>query len=596
MTVGLLFCLFLSTDFVYSVPDESSSQVFIRVNQLGFLPRNHKTAILFSQQPLNAEVKLIDRQKGQTVFAAKPEEFKQKGWGNFNYYYRFDFSSIIAAGEYFIAAGNDTSFHFSINDSLYSGIPDILLEYMRQQRCGYNSFWDEVCHQHDGRTFFAPLPDSSFIDVSGGWHDAGDDLKYLLTASYATAVMLISYRLNPGIFSDRVDCLGQPYPNDIPDLLDEARWGLDWIHKLHPNSTNLYHQVADDRDHIGWKFPYRDSSDYGWGPESYRPVYYANGKPQGLGPFQSQSDGIANLAGRCAASMAMAYTIWKESLNDTVFADRCRRSALELYNIGKNNEGVQQGNSYGAPYRYGEITWADDMEWAAAELFRITQNESYLRDAIRYATMIQDLSWMGRDTASHYEYYPFLNVGHYSLHQIIHSSDRDILASYYREGIEKCIEKGKANPFQIGVPFIWCSNNLVTALVSQCALYEKMSGNDQFKNFMTLQRDWLFGLNPWGTSMFVGIPANGDYPEHPHASTYALTGRQITGGLVDGPVYGSIFKSLKGLYLSKVDEFAEFQTDYVVYHDDIADYSSNEPTMDGTAAAILMFTLLNMQK
>jgi hypothetical protein len=63
--------------------------------------------------------------------------------------------------------------------------------------------------------------------------------------------------------------------------------------------------------------------------------------------------------------------------------------------------------------------------------------------------------------------------------------------------------------------------------------------------------------------------------------------------LIDGPVYGSIFSNLKGLYLSVEDEYKEFQSDQVVYHDDYADYSTNEPTMDGTAS--LTFYLSAME-
>jgi hypothetical protein len=62
----------------------------------------------------------------------------------------------------------------------------------------------------------------------------------------------------------------------------------------------------------------------------------------------------------------------------------------------------------------------------------------------------------------------------------------------------------------------------------------------------------------------------------------------VAGGLVDGPVYRSIYSSLKGIQLSEPDEFARFQNNHVVYHDDIGDYSTNEPTMDGTAGSILM--------
>jgi hypothetical protein len=88
--------------------------------------------------------------------------------------------------------------------------------------------------------------------------------------------------------------------------------------------------------------------------------------------------------------------------------------------------------------------------------------------------------------------------------------------------------------------------------------------------------------------MFTGIPHGGEYPEEVHTSVWAMTGREVPGGLVDGPVYGTIFRSLAGLSLTDPDEFASVQNEYVVYHDDIGDYSTNEPTMDGTAGAILM--------
>lgn len=115
-----------------------------------------------------------------------------------------------------------------------------------------------------------------------------------------------------------------------------------------------------------------------------------------------------------------------------------------------------------------------------------------------------------------------------------------------------------------------------------------MTGDTQYHGFMLAQRDWLLGRNPWGTSMFMNIPEKGEYPQDVHTSTWALTRREVPGGLVDGPVYASIFNNLKGLQLNEPDEFQAFQNNHVVYHDDIGDYSTNEPTMDGTAGAILM--------
>jgi hypothetical protein len=163
--------------------------------------------------------------------------------------------------------------------------------------------------------------------------------------------------------------------------------------------------------------------------------------------------------------------------------------------------------------------------------------------------------------------------------------------SNMREGLQKIKSKGERNPFLIGVPFIWCSNNLVTAALTQANLYKKISGDESFDEMEAALRDWLFGCNPWGTSMIVGLPENGDYPVNTHSS-YVVRGEQVPGGLVDGPVYSTIFNNLKFIYLSGEDEYARFQTKLAVYHDDFADYSTNECTMDGTACLVYYLSAL----
>jgi len=63
---------------------------------------------------------------------------------------------------------------------------------------------------------------------------------------------------------------------------------------------------------------------------------------------------------------------------------------------------------------------------------------------------------------------------------------------------------------------------------------------------------------------------------------------------MDGPVDRTIYSNLRGIHLSKKNEYAPFQNGKAVYHDDMGDYSSNEPTMDGTAS--LSFYLSSMEK
>lgn len=566
----------------------SSDSAYVRINLVGYLPDDPKVAVLFSNRPVRGAAELeTDDGRSLRSFDVVPSE--TAGWGRFNHYYEVDFSEWTLPGTYVLSipSTGSRSAPVHIGADVYAGVSELLLEFMRQQRCGYNPFLEMACHRRDGRTAYGPLPESSFVDVSGGWHDAGDQLKYLITSSYATAHMLVAHEIVPDVFADRVDAMGRDGGNGVPDVLDEARWGLEWMHKMHPEEGHLYHQVADDRDHIGWKWPNRDSSDYGWGPNSYRVAYFADGRPQGLGRYKSRSTGVANLAGRFAATMALAYRTF-EARGDAAFAAKSLRAARDAYSMGKADEGFQQGNSYGAPYRYNEDTWTDDMEWGAAELFAVTGDSTYLHDARRYARRAADTSVLARDSTDHYRLYPFVNVGHHALYPHVDEAFQDTLAAYYRAGIEASLRRGRSNPFLVGVPFIWCSNNLAAALITQILLYERMTGDRRYHGFMVAQRDWLLGRNPWGTSMFTGIPSDGEYPLDVHTSVWALTGRMVPGGLVDGPVYASIYRSLQGLQLSQPDEFDHLQNSYVVYHDDIGDYSTNEPTMDGTAGAVYM--------
>ena len=77
-------------------------------------------------------------------------------------------------------------------------------------------------------------------------------------------------------------------------------------------------------------------------------------------------------------------------------------------------------------------------------------------------------------------------------------------------------------------------------------------------------------------------------PVDPHSSLTVLHNFPLDGGLVDGPVSGYIFKNLLGLELKDEDEYKEFQSMLAVYHDDHGDYSTNEPTMDGTASLVYL--------
>src|SRR5207253_946095 len=128
----------------------------------------------------------------------------------------------------------------------------------------------------------------------------------------------------------------------------------------------------------------------------------------------------------------------------------------------------------------------------------------------------------------------------------------------------------------------------------QAHLYRKMTGDKQFMEYEFAALDWLFGANPWGVSMVIGFPAKGNVAHNPHTVSADKMGVWTQrGGLLDGPVYRSIYGNLKGIRLLKPDEYAAFNTGFIVYHDDLGDYSTNEPIMDGTANLTYLLSALS---
>lgn len=563
----------------HALPD--STALVIRVNQLGYLPRDHKVAVACALDSTAAIVHAFSVRdaRGRTVLADRGV-VASGPFGPCTETYRLDFSTLTRTGHYTIDAGGVTSPAIRIDPHAYDGAADTLLYYMREQRSGYNPFFRTTVHTKDGIVVDDSAHAGQFRAVTGGWADASDYLQYVATSATATYDMLAAYRDHPHAFADAFDANGDAGKNGVPDVLDEARHGLEWLLRMFPTDAELYNQIADDRDHRFLDLPPTDSSDYGWGKGGPRPVYPCTGHPQGLFTHKNRSTGKASTAGKFASAMALGAALFRT--RDRVFADSLRARAIAAYRVGLASPGVCQTAPAVSPYFYEEESWTDDMELGAAELYALTHEHAYLREAVAYAAREPVTPWMGADTARHYEWYPWHNDGHYSIWRGSDAATRATMASYYREGITRVIGRAQ-NGFRIGIPFIWCSNDLMTSFATQAYLYRRMTGDRRYEEYETAARDWLFGTNPWGVSMVIGLPHDGRYARDPHSVVARQLHRELTGGLVDGPVYRSIFENLKGIRLTHPDSLARFNTGFIVYHDDWGDYSTNEPIMDGVA-------------
>ena len=552
---------------------------WIRINQLGYTPKGIKVAIWCSKgnQPIS-DFQLKEAATKKTVYTGRAGK-AFGAYGPFTETYRLDFSAFAQPGRYYLEAGGAQSPEFQIGNDVYKGAADFCLRYMRQQRSGFNPFLKDSCHTHDGYTLYgakAGLPDSTHIDVVGGWHDASDYLQYATTSANATYHLLAAYRDFPAVFTDEKSANGLDGKNGRADVLDEAKWGLDWLLKMHPKEGWLFNQIADDRDHMDMRIPKEDSF-YGKGFE--RPVYFIDGERQQRQKFLNNTTGTSSTAGKFTSAFVLGSQLFQPI--DQAYSQTLSQKAATAYAFALIKPGVTQTVSVMAPYIYAEDNWVDDMELAAA-------SRNLLPEAMTYAHQEPVTPWLGTDTAKHYQWYPFINLGHYELAKRLKGAQRDTIVGYYKQGIQRVWGKAKKNAFYRGIPFIWCSNNLTTSFAIQCYWYHQLTGDAQFDELQQANLDWLFGCNPWGTSMVYGLPSWGDTPTDPHSAFTHLKQYPIDGGLVDGPVYTSIYKNLIGITLNEPDEYAPFQSDLAVYHDDYGDYSTDEPTMDGTASLVYL--------
>jgi hypothetical protein len=512
---------------------------WIRINQVGYLPGDTKVAILSGNKPLTGRF---------TISAYSADIGPDQGaWGPFKHNYRLDFTTLRTPGAYRLQCGDAVSPPVRIGDHVYDAVSPKLLDFMRLQRCGDNPVTGRKCHQSDA----IDSTTGERVDAVGGWHDAADRIKHVITTSWCVAALYLA------------------------DAKDEARYGADFLRKMHPAGDRLYVQIADDRDHGPPEALWHDDrTDYGWGAGGPRPAWRATGKPEGP-THRNKSSGLANLAGRMAAAMALAGDV---------------REAETLYRLAAANPGCAMSVPVKAPYYYGEASFHDDLEWAAIELYIATREPHYLAAAIEHAEHAGDNAWMGRDRHGHYEFFPYVNVAHWRLSPHVDDATRAKLAGYYRAGLERIGERALKNPYRLGTPLVWCSTNNVIAFATQAVLYERMTGDSRYRPLATEARDWIFGRNPWGVSFVIGVPADGVFASRPHHLMHRLAGVLPVGGLVDGPVHKDINDGLKFADFG-ADPLAAFQSDVGVYHDAYHDFSTNEPIIDGTVSLLWLLKI-----
>ncbi|RJR42476.1 MAG: hypothetical protein C4567_07265 [Deltaproteobacteria bacterium] len=528
--------------------------VYLRVNQAGVLPADRKIALALTAENLAGRTfSVINEPGGAPVFSAAvgPD---RGGYGGFAHLYELNFSALKAPGKYRVLLEGQTSPSFSIGDRVYAGVIDLTLQFFRVQRCGdIGPALHGPCHLKDGTAQGGPV-DRSPVDAAGGWHDAGDYLKFMITTGAAAVLMLTAYQRHPEVF-------GNASGQGLPPVLAEARIGLDWMLKMwDPARQTLYYQVGDATDHNGWRLPEGD--------DAQRPVRPVWACEAGKG---------ANIAGKAAAALALAAALWNDAARpfyNPALAATYRTAAEQIYAFGKARPAAQSATSG----FYTETTWRDDLALAAAELYRATGNTAYLSEAKAYALAAGntgDINWGNLHNLAHYE------IGR------LDPAYRSQAAAFLKSDLDDMQLFAASDPFRAAVfRYYWGSVFDILGAALMARWYEDLTGDTAYRELAWAQRDFFLGANPWGVSWVNGLGEV--WPHHPHHQVADLTQTELTGFWDEGPMNRSDWLGI-GIALKDPDGYAPFQSAASVYHDDLEDYATNEPCTS-VAALGLAFT------
>jgi hypothetical protein len=542
------FYIYLSISLVLTtncnVNLKAETEIYFRLNQVGFLTDESKTAIILSNTDLvGLKVEVKNIRTNQTTYS---QELKNNlgQYGNFKFAYSFDFTNVTQTGEFILEAGNRQSLPFEIGNNPNRGIAELLLDFFKIQRCGYtNPELHNVCHIADATSIVdgkRTLQQS--VDLTGGWHDAGDYVKFLNTTAYSTYILLFAYEFDPQKFGFDRD------RNGSPDILEEAKIGLDWMIRAAYKNDKFITQVQDLRDHdVGWRLPEDDPLAFD------RPGFVGIGK---------------NLIGIYSATMAIASRIWRDRFQYNEFADKCLGLAEKYYSVRNRVPDVDSSGTG----MYLDNSFEGKMALGAVELYLTNKKPNYLNDAKFYADSAGSDFWWSWGNIN--------SIAHYRL-AMFDTKYKDFI----KNSLEHFSKNMQSNLFGLGTQLSWGTNHTLLGITFLNILWSRLTNDKSYNLLATIQKDFILGRNPWGISFIFNVGKN--YTKNFHHQVSLIKGK-LTGGFAAGPATKEFLNNYNITYESN-DKYAKFQTNEMFYRDDRVDYITNEPTIAANATAIFVF-------
>ena len=522
-----------------TVKDASNAQVMeglpiynkVAVNEIGYLPGDKKLVFVQSKTDKKFEVinretnkSVLDGELPEAVFDPATDEWIQTG----------DFSDVKEPGSYIVKTESGESYPFEITEGIYDNLYKDVVLMLYSQRCGTEvkvesvpEFSHEACHT-DVATVYGGTETK---EVNGGWHDAGDYGKYVVAGSKTVADLFLTYE----DYKADADDLGIPESgNGIPDVLDEAKYELDFFFKMQDEKTGgVYHKVT--------------CANF---PETVMPTEEKD--PLILSPISDAA------TASFAAIMAKSSVVFKDIDKD--YSSKCLDAAKKAWDYLKDKERFEgffnPDDIVTGEYRDGIVD--DEVYWAAVELniaadMKIDLSK-YLTDRVS-----ANLGWA--------------EMGGYAMYDLIKANidGSDVAKEKIFKRINSMKEKATADMYNITLDgkYPWGSNMSVANAGMLFRMAAKLSDDSEYNVFAKQQLDYLLGANVMSYSFVTGYGELS--PRHPHHRPSQVAGKTIPGMLVGGP------NDAKEDPYAKAVLFTEQEAR--CYADSDQSYSTNEVTI-----------------
>jgi endoglucanase len=533
-------------------PEPEPERPGINISQIGYEPDDVKIAVLRGVD-IGTEFEILALDGTQALKGELEGPIESSPSGEINYI--ADFSALTAEGTYTVKCGVCESYPFEVREGIYEEAFGQVFRMLYLQRCGAEipesiagDFAHGECHTGEAQIYGT----DEIKDVSGGWHDAGDYGRYVVSGAKAAADLLFAYR----DFSNALQGDGYGIPesgNGVPDILDEARWELEWMQKMQNSSGGVHHKVT------GLAFPGEVMP-----AEETEQLY--------LLP-------VSNCAtGDFAAVMAMGSKAFLDF--DSEFAKRCLAAAENAWNYleanpsgrFKNPEDVLTGEYY-------DGSDSDERCWAAAALYEATGDGRYLEEFERITNLyvyVQDG-------------YGWSNVGGYG-NKIYLSLDPAVtgaacagkIKDAMKEKADSYLSNSKKDAYgmSLGLTYNWGSNMTVCDNANFLHLSADLFKNGEYSQAADRHLCYIFGANPMSVCYVTGMGSVS--PQNTHHRPSMAQGKTMPGMLAGGPN-----KNLEDPYAKAV---LQGNPPAKCYADNAQSYSTNEVTVYWNSALIYLLS------